>query len=200
MNTAPNFDVAIRDLGSGHWEVSQGLSIQAAIDVASSGDNILVSDNTHTISETIDVNKSLTIEGESMAGAILDASAMTPLTNRVVETNADNITLRNLTIKPITDPDAGANNSIGFTIKAGANNGATINDGLVMENITIDGAAERTPFDFHGLDNVTLTNLNASGTTRGNGMQFTGCTNVTLNSFTGTANAWGRYYYFIITL
>ena len=60
-----------------------------------------------------------------------------------------------------------------------------------MENITIDGAAERTPFDFHGLDNVTLTNLNASGTTRGNGMQFTGCTNVTLNSFTGTSNAWG---------
>ena len=159
--------------------------------MASSGDNILVSDNTHTISETIDVNKSLTIEGESMAGTILDASAMTPLTNRVVETNADNITLRNLTIKPITDPDAGANNSIGFTIKAGANNGATINDGLVMENITIDGAAERTPFDFHGLDNVTLTNLNASGTTRGNGMQFTGCTNVTLNSFTGTSNAWG---------
>ena len=191
LNTAPNFDVAIRDLGSGHWEVSQGLSIQAAIDVASSGDNILVTSNTHTISETIDVNKSLTIEGESMAGTILDASAMTPLTNRVVETNADNITLRNLTIKPITDPDAGANNSIGFTIKAGANNGATINDGLVMENITIDGAAERTPFDFHGLDNVTLTNLNASGTTRGNGMQFTGCTNVTLNSFTGTANAWG---------
>ena len=99
--------------------------------------------------------------------------------------------MRNLTIKPITDPDPAANNSIGFTIKAGANATPTINDGLVLENITIDGAAERTPFDFHGLDNVTLTNLNASGTTRGNGMQFTGCTNVTLNSFTGTSNAWG---------
>ena len=184
-------DVYIYDMDNGDYEVIEPLLIQDAIDAASAGDEINVSDGAYEIATTIDVNKSLTIEGESMAGTILDASAMTPLTNRVVETNADNITLRNLTIKPITDPDAGANNSIGFTIKAGANNGATINDGLVMENITIDGAAERTPFDFHGLDNVTLTNLNASGTTRGNGMQFTGCTNVTLNSFTGTANAWG---------
>ena len=183
--------LAVRDLSEGRWEITNDLSIQDAIDIADSGDLIWVADNTHTISSTIDVNKGVTIEGESMAGAILDASAMTPLTNRVIETNADNITLRNLTIKPITDPDPAANNSIGFTIKAGANATPTINDGLVLENITIDGAAERTPFDFHGLDNVTLTNLNASGTTRGNGMQFTGCTNVTLNSFTGTSNAWG---------
>ena len=183
--------LAVRDLSEGRWEITNDLSIQDAIDIAESGDNIWIADDTHTITSTIDVNKGLTIEGESMAGAILDASGMTPLTNRVIETDADNITLRNLTIKPITDPDPVANNSIGFTIKAGANSTPTINDGLVMENITIDGAAERTPFDFHGLDNVTLTNLNASGTTRGNGMQLTGCTNVTLNSFTGTANAWG---------
>ena len=181
----------IDDLDNGDIEVIEGLLIQDAIDAAAAGDSITIADGTYALTSTLDVNQSVVLHGESMAGVILDASAMTPLTNRVIETDADNITMRNLTIKPITDPDAAANNNIGFTIKAGANSTPTINDGLVMENITIDGAAERTPFDFHGLDNVTLTNLNASGTTRGNGMQFTGCTNVTLNSFTGTSNAWG---------
>ena len=181
----------IDDLDNGDIEVIEGLLIQDAIDAAAAGDSITIADGTYALTSTLDVNQSVVLHGESMAGVILDASAMTPLTNRVIETDADNITMRNLTIKPITDPDAAANNNIGFTIKAGANSTPTINDGLVMENITIDGAAERTPFDFHGLDNVTLTNLNASGTTRGNGMQFTGCNNVTLNSFTGTANAWG---------
>lgn len=184
-------NVVAQSLETGDWVVAPGMSLQTAIDHAEAGDVIEVFAGTHVISSTIDVNKSVTIEGTSMADVVLDASAMTPLSARVIETDADNITLRNLTIKPIADPDSEANNNIGFTIKAGSNSVPAINTGLVMENIAIDGAAERTPFDFHGLDDVTLTNLSASGTTRGNGMSFSGCKNVTVNSFSGTGNVWG---------
>lgn len=166
-------------------------TLQDAINAADPGDEIEMGNNHYPVTSTIDVNKSVTITGESMAGVILDASDMTPITNRVIETDADDITMTNLTIIPITDPNPLASNNMGYTIKAGSNSTPDIDANLTLANITIDGAAERTPFDFHGIDGVDLTNLNASGTTRGNGIQFTGCTDVTLNSFTGTGNAWG---------
>ena len=166
-------------------------TIQDAIDAATAGDNIALGDGTYTLSSTVNVDKPLTIDGESEAGVVLDASGMTPITQRVIETDADNITLRDLTIKPITDPDGSANNNIGFTIKAGSNSVPTVNNSLTLENITIDGAAERTPFDIHGIDGVTLTGLTANNTTRGNGINITGCTNVNVSGFTGTNNAWG---------
>lgn len=181
----------ILNIDAAAFEVIEGLAIQDAIDAASNGDIIEVKNGTYPLDATLNVNKSVSVIGESMEGVILDASAMTPLAARVIETDADNIALGNLTIRPIADPDPHANNNIGFTIKAGSNSVPAINDGLVLENITIDGSAERTPFDFHGLDNVSLTNLNASGTTRGNGMSFSGCTNVTVDGFNGTDNAWG---------
>lgn len=167
------------------------LTIQHAINQASNGDSIFVSNGTYTITATLDVNKGVVIHGESMAGVILDASGMTPITNRVIETDADNVTLRNLTIKPITDPDANNGNNIGFTMKVGSNSGTTVNNNIVLHNISIDGAAERTPFDIHGVTGIQILNLSASGTTRGNGISFSGCTDVYLNGFTGTSNAWG---------
>ncbi len=184
-------NIAAVSLATGNWVVAPGMDLQTAIELAQEGDQIDLLDGIHTIASTIQVNKPITIEGQSAAGVILDASDLTPLSSRVIVTDADDITLRNLTIKPIADPDPTANNGIGFTIKAGSNSVPSINIGLVLENIAIDGAAERTPFDFHGLTDVTLTGLSASGTTRGNGMSFSGCTNVIVNSFSGTNNAWG---------
>jgi hypothetical protein len=168
-------------------------SIQDAINNANPGDNIYVPDGTYTITSTLLVNEEVTIEGESEAGVILDASGLMPLTARVIETNADNITLRNMTIKPITDPDPSlvSNDNIGYTIKAGSNSAPNIDLNLTLENITIDGAAERTPFDIHGVDGVDLINLTANNTTRGNGINITGCTDVNIDGFTGTNNAWG---------
>ncbi len=166
-------------------------SIQEAIDAAVAGDSIVISNGTYVLTSTLEVNEEVVLHGESAEGVILDATAMTPLSKRVIETDANNITLRNLTIKPIADPDPTANNNIGFTVKVGSNSVPAINSNIVLENIAIDGAPERTPFDFHGVDGLTLTNLSASGTTRGNGMSFSGCTNVTVNSFSGTGNLWG---------
>lgn len=164
-------------------------NIQSAIDNANPGDVIEISNGTYVIASTINVNKSLTIQGESEAGVIFDASAMTPVTLRVIETDANDIILRNFTIIPITD-DPNANEGIGFTIKAGANSAPTINTNLTLENITVAGA-ERTPFDIHGVDGVNLINLTANNTSRGNGINITGSTNVNITGFSGMDNAWG---------
>jgi len=181
-----------QDVNNLNQSTNHGTDIQAAIDNANPGDVIELSNGTYTISNTIDVDKSLTIQGVSEAGVILDASGMMPVSQRVIETDADNITLRNFTIIPVTDPNPGPMNGgdVGFTIKAGANSGLTINSGLVLENITINGA-ERTPFDVHGVDDATLTNLTANNTTNGNGINITGGSNIFISGFTGANNAWG---------
>jgi hypothetical protein len=172
---------------------THGTDIQAAIDAASPDDVIELSNGTYTISNTVNVNKSLTIQGESEAGVILDASGMAPtMVNRVMYITADNVTLRDFTITPVTDPDLGTFQGIGFTIKAGFNSlsaGPIINN-LTMERLTVNGA-ERTPFDIHGIDGVTLTDLTANNTTNGNGINIAGSTNVTISGFTGSGNAWG---------
>lgn len=165
-----------------------GSDIQAAIDNANSGDVIELSNGTYIISNTIDVNKSLTIQGQSEAGVILDASDMMPATNRVIETDADDIALRNFTILPVDDGDPSVVD--GFTIKAGSNSVPTINSNLTLENITINGA-ERTPFDIHGINGVTLTDLTANNTARGNGINVTGSNDVNISGYTGGDNAWG---------
>lgn len=167
-----------------------GTDIQAAIDAASPDDVIELSNGTYTISNTVNVNKSLTIQGESEAGVILDASGMAPtVVNRVMYITADNVTLRDFTITPVTDPDPGTFQEIGFTIKAGFNSLTIINN-LTMERLTVNGA-ERTPFDIHGIDGVTLTDLTANNTTNGNGINIAGSTNVTISGFTGSGNDWG---------
>ena len=170
--------------------MDHGTDIQAAITSANPGDVIELSNGTYIILNTIDVNKSLTIQGASEAGVILDASGMMPVTNHVIETDADSITLRNFTITPITDPNPMSSGDVGFTIKAGANSVPTINNNLTLENITINGA-ERTPFDIHGIDGVTLTDLTANNTTNGNGINIVASTDVTVNGFTGNGNVRG---------
>ena len=169
---------------------THGTDIQNAIDSANTGDVIELSNGTYPLVSTLNVNKSVTIQGESETGVTLDASGMTPITNYVIRTVADTIQLQTFTIIPISDPDSSADNNIGYTIKGGSNSGNTINKNLSLISITIEGA-ERAPFDIHGVDGVILTDLTANNTTRGNGISISGCIDVEISGFSGSNNAWG---------
>jgi len=54
LNVAPNDNVAVRNLETGAWEVSAGLSIGAAAGLAADGDAIEVAAGTYAESLTID--------------------------------------------------------------------------------------------------------------------------------------------------
>jgi hypothetical protein len=158
-----------------------------ALSVASPNDVIMVDAGTYAINSTLDVNKSITIEGLDEASVVFDATGLSPVSSRAIETDADNVSLRNFTVLPAIDPGPG---KAGFTIKAGSNSVPNIDLNLTLENITVDGA-ERTPFDIHGIDGVVLSGLTANNTSGGNGIQLSGVHNAIIDNFSGTNNAWG---------
>ena len=84
------------------WYVNPGESIQAAIDVASPGDTIIVRDGTYI--ENVDVNKDhLTIQSENGAGVTTVRSANPGIQDKNVFTiTADHVTINRFTVQGAT--------------------------------------------------------------------------------------------------
>ena len=156
-------------------------TIQAAIDAADPGDEIQVADGTYTISATLNINKSLSIIGESESGVIIDASAVN---GYGINIEASDVTLQNFTVLP------NPNSNDHYCIKANPATPPTIYANLTLGHITINGS-RRSAFDIHGYDNVVLSNLTATGTTRGVGLAVSGCHDVDMSYITTSGNAWG---------
>ncbi len=155
-------------------------SIQDAIDIAPIGDTIEIKNGNYTISSTINVNKTVTITGESQAGVNLD---MTGINGYGFLVTADNVVIQNLTVQ---GTNTGVNSN--YTFKFG--NATPIISNGVLSNITVNGSY-RSPFDIHGVNNMTLQNLNALNTIRGNGIQLTGVDGAGITGYSGSGNAWG---------
>jgi TusA-related sulfurtransferase len=188
LGNGGNTASAIQQVSSGEWFVTNpNLSIQAAIDEAETGDVINVEAGTYVQSTTLNINKGVTLEGDGSGSSTIDMTALSGTPSWGIRTTADDITFSGFTLVHPADPGPNTN---GFTLKAGDTSADPLNSNLTVSDLVIDGA-ERTPFDFNGVDMITVTDLQADNTTGGNGMQFTGCTDVTVNSFTGTNNAWG---------
>jgi nitrous oxidase accessory protein NosD len=198
------FDVDIQDLGGGTyhvtltpaaltevwvdddftsatpgWGVTHFASIQDGID-AVEGSTVNVADGTYAIATTLNVNKSVTIDGESEAGVILDASGCAGYGMLVT---ADGVVLRDMTMLPP---------AVNYPIHAsGTGNPPDGYDGLTIERMTIEGVHQRTAFDIHGYSNVLLSYLTAGDATGGNGIQVTGCLHVDMDNIVTHDNAWG---------
>ncbi len=165
-------------------------SIQAGIAAVVSGGTVNVNDGTYTIasgSNYINVNKSLSLIGQSEAGVIIDARSASTYGLRVTGPNSD-VTLKNFTLYGAT----GSGNYYGLKAEDVTN--------LTLANITSRGAT-KSEFDLNGIVNGTLTNLTADGapvsdgtdstTTAGNGISFTNSQNITLTNSVTKNNAWG---------
>jgi len=158
--------------------VTPGDDLQAIVAGASSGDDIQLANGTYVLTSTLNITTSnLTIVGESQNGVVLDVSSHS---GYGIYTTASQLSLSNFTLLP--------NPSGTYPVKASF--GGTVQNGLVLSNITVVGS-KRTAFDIHGIDNVTMSGLTAKNTSSGNGITFTGCTNVTVSGCTTSGNAWG---------
>lgn len=171
--------------------VSPGGSIQTAINGATSGQTICVADGTYV--GALSINKdNLTIEGQSQAGVIIDATAATGYHFTV---EGSNIVLRNFTLN-------GKNTSpASYGIKASGLNASTQRTNLTIENVTVNNTY-RSGIDINGIDGVTVNNVTVSGVPYGVGLALSDVNNATVSNVTTSNNTWGgvavytygRYY------
>ena len=161
-------------------------NIQGAINAAASGDTVNLQAGTYVIpagsSNYINVDKSLSLIGQSEDGVIIDARSASTYGLRV--TAASGVTLSDFTLWGVT-----AANSYG--VKVEGTNGLTITD------VTSQGAG-KSEFDLNGVVNATLDHLTANGApvgggtdTQGAGIALTDSQNITLTNSTTLNNAWG---------
>ncbi len=158
-------------------------SIQAAIDDSETlaGHTIVLGNGNYQVTNTINVNKSLTITGESQAGVNINMSSIDGYGWNIT---ASDVTIQNLTVQGTV----GGNSARTFKFGPGPNNSVISNGNLF--NITVNGSS-KTAFDIHGVDSFVGNNLTANNIVDGNGLSLTGVNGAVINNFNGNNNAWG---------
>ena len=156
------------DSNSGTSSSEAFKTITKATNAASDGDTIQVANGAYT--EQLNVNKEVSIIGESEAGVIIDISSFSSGYGMTVA--ADNVTLKNFTLK--NAPSYGIHSS-------GATN-------LDFENITMENCV-RSGIDFNGCSSIILKNIVAQNN-GGVGIALTDSNDATVSNITTSGNAW----------
>jgi len=171
-------------------------TVHAAVLAANAGDTVYVLDGIHTFTNTLNIDKAITLEGQSENGVIFDIDTDA---GYGIHPSVGGITLKNFTMNVISD---GVIRS-GYPIHASGT--PAVQNGLVVDHVTIQGSGggimteRRAGLDIHGYDNVVLTYVTSKDATYGNGIQITGCTNVDVDNCTTMNNAWGSLAIFVST-
>jgi hypothetical protein len=157
-------------------------AIDAAVAAAVGGQKILIADGTYTLSSTLNVDKSLTIIGESETGVVINAGS----SGYGILVTADDSSLSNFTLVGT------ASNSYGLKASPGGvgGPGSRLND-LNIENVTVRGFGG-SEVDLNGVLIATLSAVTADGDgTAGVGIAISDSANITLTDVTTTGNLWG---------
>ncbi len=173
-------DIAARNNNDKVVNVTQTTTyenIQPAVNAATANDYLRVLEGTFVQTTTLNINKSLTIIGDSEAGCMIDVSAVNS-PSYGIKVGASDVIIKNFTAIPNS-----VSGSYLFKVSDDISN-------ITLENITAN-ASKKTAFDFHAITNLTITNLTATNTVSGNAISLTGCTNVDITGVTSTNNAWG---------
>ncbi|MFC2952876.1 right-handed parallel beta-helix repeat-containing protein [Marinicaulis aureus] len=156
--------------------VAEGMSIQAAVDAASDGDDIQVAAG--IFNESVDVNKEVAITGAGSGLTILEGTLLTDLSvpggtplndffeanhpsyaaSLGVEVNADNVSISGFSITGF---------SVGMAINT--SDGVAITDNTFIDNAT--GLINGTAGGFAGYAAQTITNLTVSDNTFSQGVR-----------------------------
>ncbi|MGW8185535.1 MAG: Ig-like domain-containing protein [Candidatus Moraniibacteriota bacterium] len=162
-------------------------NIQDAINAAKNNDTINIENGTYNLSSTLNINKEVTIVGESESGVIVNASTLG--LSYGIGISASNVTVKKMTILPPVGPGSRGTSS-GGAFPIHASNTPNLLSDLTLENITIENS-NRTAFDIHGVDGGLLKNLTAKNSVYGNGLSLTGSSNMIVEGLTTSGNAWG---------
>lgn len=167
--------------------VTEGNSLQDAIDAASAGDTISVAPGTYTPAGRITINKEVSFIGQDEATTIIDVSGNG--TDYGILVSASNVTIRNFTIKPPLGPGAlGTSTGGGYAIHV-SNTPSTVSN-ITVANITIQNG-NRSGLDFNGVDTLTVSDVTSQNAAYGNGMNLTGVHEANVSNFVSGGNAWG---------
>ncbi|HMN86481.1 MAG TPA: hypothetical protein PKA74_10895, partial [Bauldia sp.] len=118
-------------------------SIQAAINAASNGDVIQILDGTYVLPSTLNLEKDITLQGQSEAGVILDASA---IDGYGIYLTGNGATLSTFTLLGPAGGAPGGN----YGIKAQPAVGETEVNNLTLEHLTVTGSL-RSEIDLNGV-------------------------------------------------
>ena len=152
------------------------MSIQAAIDAASSGDTINIAAGTYI--EDLNVNKEVSIIGAGVNQVTIDLTGSPGHNGAGIYVSANNVTLQGFTLagpQPSTSVPR-------YGIKFGTVSGGALSD-LVVRDIY------RSGYDLLGTSDTTINNIE-SRDNGGHGLALTDCNNITLTGYTALGNGW----------
>ncbi|MDQ2082873.1 VCBS domain-containing protein, partial [Xanthobacteraceae bacterium Astr-EGSB] len=167
--------------------VNGAISLSAVVASASTSDVLLLLDGTHNLgTSTLNIDKTLTIIGQSEDGTVIDASGIDGYGMLVT---ADGTSLSNFTLNGPAAAPLGGN--YGIKVQPDTGDPSDRLDGLTIDHVTVQNSG-RSEFDLNGVMNATLSNVTADGMdTDGVGIALTDTLNVTLENVTTTGNLWG---------
>lgn len=124
-------DTKIRRLYTTTWFVPPTVTLASAISAASSGDTLVLSPGTWTLTSTLTINKSLTIVGQGKdMTTIYHSGSVSPM----IDVTASNVTLRNLSLQWEWTGATGGTRS---TVRVYSGSVGVALSGFVMENVHI---------------------------------------------------------------
>ena len=145
-------------------------TIQAAINAASDGDEIIIAAGTYI--ETINLNgKELTIDGAGVGSTIINASGFSVY---AISNFGDNSTFKDVTL-------IGSSN-YGFKVSHVSN--------ITLENIRVEDSG-KTGVDLHTIDTAILSNIVVVDTVGGFGIMVLDSNNISISDITTSNNPWG---------
>lgn len=176
-------------------------TISLAIPRVVAGGTIKVANGAY--SEAVNIEKTLTLMGESEAGVVVTQSAQTPYGHGITVTAAPNVTIENMTF----DTPAGSPGAYALH--------AYQDSGLTLSNLTFNGPGATGKnsgghgiggVDINSVNGVNIQNVNANDYSK-NGFSFTAqnaatdtaTNNVVLNNIVSNGNAWNGIAFYNTT-
>lgn len=181
------------NLGNGLGNARQPLkTIESGISAVVKGGTVKVREGVYTLTSTLNVNKSITLDGAGESQTVIDGRSIAG--NYGLYVTADNVTLSDFTLY---GPSNNVGTAYGIKVSPGGSADARLRN-FTIRNVTSRGAG-RAELDLNGvdgalIDNVTLNGApvgNDSEVTEGAGLQLTDSANVTVRNTTTLNNKWG---------
>lgn len=154
-------------------------SIEGALDSASDGNTLMVTDGLYELDGTLTIDQSIALVGESESGTIIDASAAS---SYGIYVTADDVSLSNFTTQ-----NAG---TYGIKVSPSGDASSRVTN-FSISNVSIENSG-RTELDFNGVLGASIDNVTANGMdSAGVGIAIGDSAEVSVTNSSTSGNAWG---------